>query len=57
MRGKKANQLKLLSLNSPPHSIPTTHACRTAAPADVIVDLSDGLEDSEYEDFEDEFNV
>jgi len=51
MRGKKANQLKPLSLNSPPPSTPTTPAHHTAAPADIIVDLGDG------EDFEDRFNV
>ena len=56
-RGKKANQLKPLSLNSTPPSIPTTHAHRTAAPVDVIVDLDDGLEDSKYENCKDEFNV
>ena len=38
--------------------LPLLHYCPccTIAPADVIVDLGDGPEDSEYEDLEDEFN-
>jgi len=42
-RGKKANQLTPMSLNSPPPSIPTTQAHRTAAPVDVIVAWAMGL--------------
>ena len=38
-------------------SIPTTHLDHTAASPDLIVDLENGPEDSEYEDFEDELDV
>jgi len=37
--------------------IPTTHPHHTAAPADVIVDLGDDTEDSEYKDFGDKLDV
>jgi hypothetical protein len=56
-RGRKARQLQRMSLNSPPSPIPTTRPHRTAAPTDVIVDLGDDFEDSEYEDFDDEPDV
>jgi hypothetical protein len=55
-RGRKARQLQQMSLNSPP-PIPTTHPHCTAAPTDVIVDLGDDFEDSEYKDFDDEPDV
>jgi len=57
MRGRNAKQLQPMSHNSPPPLIPTTHPHHTAAPADVIVDLGDDTEDSEYEDFDDELDV
>ena len=55
--GRKAIQLQPPSLNFPHPPVPTTHPHRTAAPADVIVDLGGGTEDSEYEDFEDELDI
>jgi hypothetical protein len=54
MRGRKAKQLKPPPIDSPLPSIPPTRPCRTVA---LIVDLGDGPEDYEYEDFEDEFDV
>ncbi len=56
-QGKNAKQLQSMSLNSPPPSIPTTLPHCAAAPADVIVDLGDDTEDSEYEDLDDELDV
>ena len=52
-RGRKANQSKLLSHDSPHPPIPTTPTDHTATPANLIVDLDGDPEDSEYEDFED----
>ena len=52
-RGRKVNRSKPLSPNSLPLPIPTTHTHHTATPANLIVDLDDDPEDSEYEYFED----
>src|SRR5258706_10116608 len=38
-------------------TIPTTHPHHTAAPTNVIVDLGDDTEDSEYKDFDDKLDV
>ena len=38
-------------------TIPTTHPHHTAAPTNVIFDLGDGTEDSEYKEFDDELDV
>ncbi len=38
-------------------TIPTTHTHHTAAPTNVIVDLGDDTEDSEYKDVDDELDV
>jgi hypothetical protein len=56
-RGRKAKQLKPPPINSPLPSAPTTHPSHAIAAADVLVDLGDAPEDSEYEDLEDEFDV
>ena len=56
-RGRKAVRLQPPPFNFPHHPVPTTYPHPTAASANVIVDLGDGTEDSEYEDFEDELNV
>ena len=56
-RGRKAKQLKPPPNDSPLPSVPTIRPQRTVAHADLIVDLGDGPEDSEYEDFEDDFDV
>ena len=52
-RGRKANQLKLLSHDSQHSPIPTTHTHHTATPVNLITDLDNDPDDSEYEDFED----
>ncbi len=56
-QGRKAKRLKPPPINSPLPSVPTTCPCCTVAHANLIVDLGDGPEDSEYEDFEEEFDV
>ena len=56
-QGRKAKQLKPPPIDSPLPSVPTTCPHRAIANADLIVDLGDGPEDSEYEDFEDEFDI
>jgi len=55
-RGRKANQSKPLSPNSPPPLISITHAHYIATPANLTVSLDDDPDDSEYKDFEDQFN-
>lgn len=55
--GRKAKQLKPPPIDSPLPSVPPTHPCHTVAHGNLIVDLGDGPEDSEYEDFEDEPDV
>ena len=57
LRGRKANRPQQPSIDYPPPIVHITCHCYTAAPPDVIVDLTDGPEDSEYEDFEDELDV
>ena len=57
MQGRKARQLQPMPLDSPHPPILITHPHRTAAPADLSVDLGDDSEDSEYEDFDDELDV
>ena len=56
-RGRKARQLRPVSPDSSPCPIRTTRPHHTATPHDLIVDLGDDIEDSEYEDFDDELDV
>ena len=46
-----------MPLDSPHPPILITHPHHTAAPTNLIVDLGDDSEDSEYEDFDDELDV
>ena len=57
LQGKKANWLHLSSPDSSLPHIPITHPHHTVVLADVIVDVDDGPEDSEYKDFEDELDI
>jgi len=55
---RQEGNLAAVTINQFPTSSCTYYSpCHTAAHADVIVDLCDGPEDSEYKDLEDELDV